>query len=114
MDEALKAKFAIENPVVPLSAELPALYPVMIATDIATPRGVTNSKEALVAAKLKKWFTLHPKVQAAFIALALVAALNGQSVYDGTQTVREAVHGTVGAVLVAVVAYLKKSNGSAV
>jgi hypothetical protein len=74
---------------------------------------VPQEKEAPVA-KLQKWFTLHPKVQAAFVALGLVAALNGQGAYDGTETPREAVYRTGGAVIVALVAYLKKSNGSTV
>lgn len=91
----------------------------VIQTGRTEAPAVSQKKEAPVAtqsaiSKVKSWFTLHPKVQAAFIALGLVAAVNGQGAYDGTESPREAVHRTVGAVIVAVVAYLKKSNGSAV
>lgn len=90
----------------------------LLAEQILTVPAVTETvvKEVLPVntASIKKWLTLHPKVQAAFVALALVAALNGQGAYDGTESPREAVHRTVGAVIVALVAYLKKSNGGAV
>jgi hypothetical protein len=123
MDEALKA-LADQNtptPTTNLSTTATNVEPKeALVTPVQTKdNAVTFTKEAPVAAQskveyVKKWFTLHPKVQAAFVALGLVAALNGQGVYDGTETAREGIHRTVGAVIVAVVAYLKKSNGSAV
>jgi predicted secreted protein len=91
MDEPLKAKYRFEHPL---------------------PQVVVPKEDSV--ATLKKWLTLHPKVQAAFVGLALVAVLNLQAAYDGTITYKEAVHTTVGALIVAVLAYLKKSNGSPV
>lgn len=103
MDEALKAKLAEEEAI--------AVTPLLLQTLI------DNQKEAPVSNKLssiKKWFILHPKVQAAFVALGLVVALNGDDAYNGIISWNEGVHRTVGAVFVAVIAYLKKSNGSTV
>jgi hypothetical protein len=65
-------------------------------------------------AKLKKWFVIHPKVQAAFYAVALVVAVESQSAFDGSETWQNAAHRIGEAAFVAVVAYLKKSNGSTV
>ena len=94
MDEALKAKLAYEQ---------------------RTPkRKRQRMPQESKLDGLKKWLVLHPKVKAAFYALAILIAVNVQAVYDGTETYQEAVKRTVGAVIVAAVAYLKASNGSQV
>ena len=83
------------------------------------PEPVTQQKETPVAtqskwAAIKKWFVLHPKVQAAFYGVALVAALDGQGAFDGAISWPEAAHRVGDAAFVAVLAYMKRSNGSTV
>lgn len=94
MDEALKAKLAYEQ------------------------RQPNRKRQHMAAeskwAKVKKWFVLHPKVQAAFYGLVLVILLNAQDVYNNAIDYREAFHRVIGAILVAALAYAKKSNGSTV
>lgn len=80
---------------------------------------IDNQKETPVAtqskwASLKKWFVLHPKVQAAFYGVALVAALDGQGAFDGAISWPEAAHRVGDAAFVAALAYMKRSNGSTV
>ena len=94
MDEALKAKLAFEQRQPKRKRQL-------------MPQ---ESKWA----KLKKWFVIHPKVQAAFYATTLVIAIEGQSAFDGAESWQNAAHRVGDAVFVLAVAYLKKSNGSTV
>ena len=55
------------------------------------------------------WFDLHPKVKAAFIAVALVALASASAATNGNQSWREAAIQTATAAFTAAIAYLKSS-----
>jgi len=56
-----------------------------------------------------KWFTLHPKVKAAFVAVAIVALGAGSAAVNGTVSWQEAAVTTATAAFTAAVAYLKSA-----
>jgi len=58
---------------------------------------------------MEKWLTIHPKVKAAFVGVALVAIANASAATNGAETWNQAGLLTLGAVFTAALAYLKSA-----
>lgn len=100
MDEALKAKLALTEPVIQ-------------AGQTAVPE-VLQEKEAPVATqskytRVKSWFKLHPKVKTAGLALLGVTYATFDNAYEGNHDYTQSAKIAGAAAVVWVFAYLKKS-----